>query len=250
MDMQSFLDDLIKTGKEYAEKGQQLAEEQLNINADGDNRDATLDGMKKGAIAAGALALLLGTSAGRKLTGSALKIGSLAAVGGIAYKTWEKWQAEQAQAAIEAKAQKDEQEAAILAKFEEKEEEAPKALTVDKLDGEEAEARSQILVKAMIAAAKSDGKMSDDETTSINQQIQKLNLGNDIEDVLKSGLVTPLSAKSVAKMADNKKIAAEIYLVSILVTDAENNQEKAYMNALAEALELPDDMVKELENYR
>ena len=96
MDMQSFLDDLIKTGREYTEQGQKIAEEKLNINEDGDTREATLDGMKKGAIAAGVLAILLGTRSGRKFTGSAIKIGSLAAVGGIAWKTWQKWADEQA----------------------------------------------------------------------------------------------------------------------------------------------------------
>ena len=235
MDIQSFLDELIKTGKTYAQKGQQLAEEQLNIATDGEQRDATLDGMKKGALAAGALALLLGTNAGRKLTGSALKIGSLAAVGGIAWKAWENWQQQQNRS-TEAKAP-----AAL---------EAPPSLSIDKLTGKEAEARSQTLVKAMIAAAKCDGKLDDSETATINQQIQKLGLGAEIEDVLTAGVVTPLSAKSVAKMADDKETAAEIYLVSMLVTDPENDKEKQYMDALANALELPGEMIRELESYR
>ena len=156
--MQSFLDDLLKTGREYAEKGQKMAEEKLNINAEGDKRDATLDGMKKGALAAGALALLLGTGAGRKLTGSALKIGSLAAVGGIAYKTWQNWQEEQAKKVA------DEAEAAQKVEVN-----LTKALTVDKLEGDEAEERSQILIKAMMAAAKSDGKIDDAEDGSAQQ---------------------------------------------------------------------------------
>ena len=234
MDMQSFLDELIKTGRDYAEKGQKMAEEKLNISEEGETRDATLEGMKKGALAAGALMILLGTGAGRKLTGSALKIGSLAAVGGIAYKTWQNWQEEQAKKNNEVKTRV----------------EPPKALPVDKLEGEDAEERSQILVKAMMAAAKSDGKMSEEETKNINAQIKKLDLGDDIQDVLKAGMVTPLSAKSVAKMADDKEIAAEIYIVSMLVTDRENDQEKNYMESLAEALKLPDDVVKKLENYR
>ncbi len=246
MDMQSFLDDLLKTGREYAEKGQKMAEEKLNISEDGDKRDATLDGMKKGALAAGALALLLGTGAGRKLTGSALKIGSLAAVGGIAYKTWQNWQEEQRQKANDASETKEDRAKDLHQEFQQE----PKALPVDKLDGKEAEERSQILVKAMIAAAKSDGKMNKDETENINTQIKKLGLGTDIEDVLKAGMVTPLSAKSVAKMADDKEIAAEIYIVSMLVTNIENNQEKSYMGALAKALALPDDVVQKLEKYR
>lgn len=229
--------------------------------------------MKKGAIAAGALAILLGTRSGRKFTGSAIKIGSLAAVGGIAWKTLQKWADEQAknssstktktatdqpvaiekksvETTIEAKIETEvEAEVEVQAKTETKVK-PPKKLSIDKLEGKEAEERSQILVKAMIAAAKCDGRMSEDETNSVNQQIKKLGLGESIESVLKAGMVTPLSAKSVARMADDTEVAAEIYVVSMLVTNIESDQEKKYMSSLADALELPETVIQELENYR
>jgi hypothetical protein len=45
-------------------------------------------------IATGALAaILLGTGSGRRLTGSALRLGGLAAVAGLAYKAWQDYQA-------------------------------------------------------------------------------------------------------------------------------------------------------------
>ncbi|MCF6194485.1 MAG: hypothetical protein L3J46_09170, partial [Kangiellaceae bacterium] len=73
MDTKSFLDDLLKTGKEYANKGRTIAEEKLQMPKEGEEGyDATIDGMKKGAMAVGVLALLLGTGAGRRVTGSAL----------------------------------------------------------------------------------------------------------------------------------------------------------------------------------
>ncbi len=44
-------------------------------------------------LAAGALAaVLLGTGTGRAVTGSALKLGGLAAIGGLAYKAWQNYQ--------------------------------------------------------------------------------------------------------------------------------------------------------------
>jgi len=92
MDTQSFLDELLKTGKSYAEQGRKIAEEKLQMPEKGEGRDATIDGMKKGAMAAGVLALLLGTGAGRRVTGSALKIGSLAAIGSIGWKAYQNWQ--------------------------------------------------------------------------------------------------------------------------------------------------------------
>ena len=48
---------------------------------------------KDNPLAAGALvAVLLGTGTGRKVTGSALKLGGLAAVAGLAYKAYQNYQ--------------------------------------------------------------------------------------------------------------------------------------------------------------
>ena len=234
MNMQAFLDELLRTGKDYVEKGQSFAEDKLNIAEEGEERAATLDGMKKGALAAGALAVLLGTGRGRKLTGAALKVGSLAAVGGLAWKAWQNHSQKQAQ----------ESETGSVGQN------GVKALSVDKLDGEEANERSQILIKAMLAAAKADGKIEEAETSAINEQIARLGLDQSIEELMHSGMVTPLSAKAVARLADNQTIAREIYLVSVLITNQENSHEKRYMENLAAALELPSDVVMELESYR
>lgn len=234
MDMQGFLDQLLQTGKDYAEKGQSYAEDKLNIPAEGEQRDASLDGMKKGALAVGALALLLGTGAGRKVTSTALKMGSVAAVGGIAWKVWQNYS--QQQVADKTSSAKDPSDT--------------KLLSIDKLEGDTANERSEILIKAMLAAAKADGKIDEEETQEIKAQIQRLGLDHSIEDLMHSGVVTPLSAKSVAKLAHNMNIAIEIYLVSVLMTSTENVQEQRYMASLAKALELPADVIAELESYR
>ena len=48
---------------------------------------------KDNPLAAGALvAVLLGTGAGRQVTGTALKVGGLAAIGGLAYKAYQNYQ--------------------------------------------------------------------------------------------------------------------------------------------------------------
>ena len=49
--------------------------------------------MKKGAIAAGILGILLGAKAGRGIGGTSLKLGSLAAIGALAHKGLQKWRA-------------------------------------------------------------------------------------------------------------------------------------------------------------
>ena len=70
MDTQIILDSLLKSGKELYEKGKTLAEERLNI-PDGYRKKGTpcCPVQVKGRWQRGAMAVLLGTSAGRKLTG-------------------------------------------------------------------------------------------------------------------------------------------------------------------------------------
>lgn len=79
MDAKNILEQLLASGKELAEKSRDVVGRSLDLPADGSERTATMDGMKKGAAIGGVLALLLGTGVGRRVTGSAIKYGSLAA---------------------------------------------------------------------------------------------------------------------------------------------------------------------------
>ena len=238
MNTQSFLDELLKTGKDLASKGQAIAEEKLKLPEEGEERDAKLDGMKKGAMAAGVLALLLGTGAGRRVTGSALKIGSLAAIGGIGYKAYQNWMAER---------NASEQEYEDIAK-----EAAGKGKLVnfDKLEPEQANERSQILLKAMVAAAKADGHVNSKEEAVIKEQIVKLDLGNEVAGILQQEIAKPLDVKEIAALAKDQAMASEIYLVSAVVTDQENTMEREYLDTLARTMELPDALVAQLQSVK
>ncbi|WP_299877516.1 tellurite resistance TerB family protein [uncultured Cocleimonas sp.] len=242
MDTKSFLDELLKTGKDLASKGQTIAEEKLQLPEAGEERDAKLDGMKKGAMAAGVLALLLGTGAGRRVTGSALKIGSLAAIGGIGYKAYQNWMSER-----NATAQEYEdiaKEAAGQGNSE------GRLINFDKLEPEQANDRSQTLLRAMVAAAKADGHVNSKEETAIKEQIVKLELGDEVEGILQAEIARPLDVKEIAAMAKSQAMASEIYLVSAVVTDRENSMERDYLDSLAKEMGLPDDLVAQLQKVK
>ena len=186
-----------------------------------------LSGMGKGTLASGALAMLLGTKAGRRLGGSALKYGSLAALGGLAYHAYQQWQNRQTPAAQSAP--------------------ADPGKPVNELSGPAADQRSLALLRAMIAAAKSDGHIDDQERAAIQQQIERFGLDQDAMAMLQAELDKPLDPKEIAAGADSIEAAAEIYLVSLLVIDVDNFMEKAYLQQLAKELQLPDELVAELE---
>lgn len=232
MDARSLLDELLKTGQEMVRKGIATAEDKLAIPEQGEQRDAKLDGMKKGAVAAGVLALLLGTQAGRRITGSALKIGSLAAIGGIGWKAYQNWQA------------KNQDVSKTPASVEQQQ------LPVNELSGESADRRSLVLLRTMIAAAKADGHIDHNEIAAIDEQIKKLQLGDKMSTLLREEIAKPLDVNQIAALAVNQEMAAEMYLVSAVVTDRTNDQERAYLDSLAQAMNLPAALVTELEKAR
>ncbi|MGJ0485271.1 MAG: tellurite resistance TerB family protein [Methylomicrobium sp.] len=224
MDTQQILDMLLTSGRELVNKGKLLAEDKLNIPDDQEDRKAMFEGAGKGAIAASALALLLGTGVGRKLTGAGLKLGSLAAIGTIAYDALQKWQSQQSTTSI-----------------------ADAGKPITELSGHAIEQRGKTLLRAMIAAAKADGMLDDKEKELITQQMAKLNLG-DSANLFMEELNKPVDIKAVAAGADSPSAAAEIYLISRAVVDMNNGQERNFMDQLSKELGLAPGLVAQLES--
>lgn len=225
MNAQQILDMLLNSGKELVEKGTSLAEAKLNIPDDPEKREAMMVGAGKGALAAGALAVLLGTGAGRKLTGATLKLGSLAAVGGLAYTAFENWKSKQTDSQVAVDAGK----------------------PVNELTGEASEKRSKAILKAMIAAAKADGHIDRQERSVISQHAEKLGLDPSVAKFIKNELATALDVSDIAAEADSPEAAAELYLVSRMALDLDNDSEREYLKQLSKALGLAPDLISELE---
>ncbi len=221
MDTKALLEQLLQSGQTLLDKGRDIAEEKLNIPAEGEQRDAMLDGMKKGAVAAGALALLLGTRGGRAVTGTALKLGSVAALGGMAWKAYQDWAQGSGQ--------------------------APAGKPLDQLDGEALNKRSAQIIRAMIAAAKADGHIDEEEKKRIDQQIAEMNLVDGATDFIASELDKPLNIHDVVEGVDDPEAAVEIYLASRMVVDVDNIPERIYLKSLARELKLSDELVARLD---
>lgn len=223
MDTQQILDMLLNSGQDLVNKGKALADEKLNIPESQEEREKMIKGASTGAIAASALAILLGTNIGRKLTGTGLKLGSLAAIGGVAYNAYQKWQSQQTTPVADA------------------------GKPVTELSGAAGEQRGKALLIAMIAAAKADGKVDEQEKALISEQLAKLNLG-DSASLFAEELNKPLDIKAVAAYADTHAAAAEIYLISRAILNVDNEQERSYLSQLATEMNLAPELVAELES--
>lgn len=224
MDTKGLLNLFLQSGQELASKGKDLVDKNIALPEDAGQRDAMISGAKKGALATGALAMLLGTRTGRKLTGTTLKLGSLAAIGGVAYQTYQKWQDQQD--GISSDPDKH----------------------AGSLSGPDLEKRSHALLRAMVASAKADGHIDEQELEKINEQMKQLNLGERASEFLANELIKPLDVQDIAAGADSPEAAAEIYLASRIVIDVHNKQERDYLDRLARALDLAPELVAQLED--
>lgn len=184
-----------------------------------------------GAVTGGALGLLLGSKRGRSFGGKALKYGSVAAIGAVAFKAYSDWQKNQAQQV---------NTPAPLAS-------QPAPQTVNRLPAPEVEAHSRAMLLAMIAAAKADGHLDAREQGLVEAELNRLEADPALRQWYASQLSQPLDPAVVAKAAGTPEIASEMYLVSLLVADDTSFMERAYLDELARQLQLPDGLKRELE---
>ncbi|MER2606142.1 MAG: tellurite resistance TerB family protein [Siculibacillus sp.] len=175
------------------------------------------NGLAVGAIAGSLLGLLVGTETGRKVGGTALKVGSLAALGGLAWKAWQNYQGGAAQ-------------------------EAPAAAPAVTEEGEQKLAASTLI--AMIQAAKADGHVDEAEKAAILGRVGVLEAA--AKAFLETELAAPLDLDRVAALATTPEERVHIYAASLLAIDPDQASEKAYLEALAAKLGLDAGLVAEI----
>jgi uncharacterized membrane protein YebE (DUF533 family) len=190
---------------------------------------------KDNPLAAGALvAVLLGTGAGRAVTGSALKLGGLAAIGGLAYKAWQNYQNGKQPAEPNAA------EPELLP--------PPADTSFHPSQAPQGEQEFALtLVRAMIAAAKSDGHIDDEERKKIADKLSLSGIGSEAEEFLLSELEAPLDLDGLVAAAKTDAQKVEIYTASRLAIDPDSRAERGYLDMLAGRMKLPDALVDHVE---
>lgn len=150
---------------------------------------------------------------------------ALASLGMMAYQAYQAWQRNQASTA----AQQTPQTANLLA-------------------GPEIEEHSHAVLRALIAAAKADGRIDETEKHLISSEIGKHTDDPQLQQWLDAEVAKPLNAAEVAKAANNDPaVAAEMYLASIMLVDDQQDAERAYLDELAAALGIDPELQVHLE---
>ena len=183
-----------------------------------------------GAALGGLGLLLLGTRGGRGLVGGAATLGGLAMVGGLAYKAWQKHQAGEAPAA----------QAQIEA--------APDASPFGETGNPEQDNETSMLVlRAMIAAAASDGVIDNAERSRIIGALESAGLDVHAAKFLDAEFAKPATIAELAAAANTPALAAQAYTAARIAIEPDGMKEKAFLMNLAVALGLDEGLVAQID---
>jgi uncharacterized membrane protein YebE (DUF533 family) len=148
---------------------------------------------------------------------------ALASLGMMAFQAYQAWQRSQASAP----------------------QQAPR--TVDLLSGPEIEDHSHAILRALIAAAKADGRIDDAEKHMISTEIGRHTDDSQLQQWLDDEVARPLDAADVAQSAQDPGVAAEMYLASVMLVDDQQDAERIYLDELAAALKIDPELQVHLE---
>jgi uncharacterized membrane protein YebE (DUF533 family) len=193
---------------------------------------ASRNKMATGAVAAGIGALLLGTRTGRGVAGNAVKLGGLALIGGLAYKAWQNHKAGKP----------------LIDRGDQSVDPAPDASPFGETGNPaQDEATSLLMIRAMIAAAASDGAIDNEERSRIVGGLEQAGMDVNAAKFLDQEFANPASAKALAAEAKSPEVRAQVYATARLAIDPDNGTEKAFLAGLAAELGLDADFVRHIE---
>lgn len=163
-----------------------------------------------GTALVGLLSMLLGRQGGANLT----KLGSLAVLGGMAYKAYQAYQQGQGKSAEN---------------------------EIQPFSEAQSDAGNLVILQAMVAAAYADGELDDNEQRLLEQEAQN-------HPALAELVSQPASPAEIAQsVGNNPALAAQVYLAARLVCQELSRAEILFLDQLAKALNIAPELAEQLE---
>jgi uncharacterized membrane protein YebE (DUF533 family) len=191
--------------------------------------------LASGAALGGLGALVLGTRAGRSLAGTAIQLGGLALIGGLAYKAYQNYQQGKPPLAAETEAKA-----------------TPQSL-IPAPEGTGFEARAvthdaaRRYIRAMIAAAAADGRIDTDEQQRILGGLRQAGLEDAAQQFLAAEITSPATVAELAADVSSPEEALQVYTAARVAVDPDAAEEHAFLSALAEALGIDDELAAQVD---
>ncbi len=106
--------------------------------------------------------------------------------------------------------------------------------------------RAQVMIRAMLMAAKADGEIDSGEQQRILGKLNEAGADQETQQFVQNELRQPVDIDSLAREVDSPHMATEVYTASLFAIDIDTQGEQAYMNQLASRLGLPSTLVQQL----
>ncbi len=200
-----------------------------------------------GGVAGGAASALLiqglSSKKGRKMAGSAAKLGGAAVIGGLAWNAYRNYRSNNpgdsegqlAQSPGLAERVRGGQRWDAI----EEDEFLPQASGA-------AARRDLIVLRAMITAAHADGHIDDNERLEIFGRIEKLDLSHAEKGLLLEEISSPLDIEQLVQQVPSRALAAEVYAAALLIAGTPSPAHRLFLQELADQMTLPPGFVKSL----
>jgi uncharacterized membrane protein YebE (DUF533 family) len=181
-----------------------------------------------GATLGGLGALILGTKTGRGLAASTAKLGGLVLISGLAYKAWQNYQSGKPALG------------------------GPTTLAAAPPgSGFEAQAvsndQASLLLRAMIAAAASDGRIDQSEHDKLLGGLKQAGLDAEAESFLRQELRSPASIDDLASSVSTPEAAAQLYTAARVAIEPDTDEEVEFLVSLANRLGMEQGLVDHIE---
>ncbi|MCU6204950.1 tellurite resistance TerB family protein [Enterobacter cloacae] len=102
--------------------------------------------------------------------------------------------------------------------------------------------RTERLILTLVFAAKSDGHIDDKERSAIEQQLREAGVEEQGRTLVAQAIEQPLDPQRLAQSVKNEEEALELYFLSCAAIDIDHFMERSYLNALGDALKIPQDV--------
>ena len=116
-------------------------------------------------------------------------------------------------------------------------------------DRQRLEQHSEIVLKAMINAAKADGQIDQSEMQHIVGKLQESGMGKEAQQYVLTEMTKPLDTQTLIAAAKGQPaLAAQIYAASLLAIEVDTPGEKKYLDQLAAGLGLKPEVTQRIKD--
>ncbi len=111
---------------------------------------------------------------------------------------------------------------------------------------QELQQNAQLILRAMINAAKADGHIGPSEIERITGKLEEIGADDEGRSFILQEMGKPIDLDAITRKVTSEELGAQVYAASLLSIEVDTPAEKEYMQTLAAELQLNSDTVRRL----